>query len=100
MLTLVEEAFVLLRPAVSALPAYVPGARVGAGAPAWKLSSNENPYAPLPSVQAAITRAAAEANRYPDMYAEELVGHSRHTAVWPSRTSWSATGPSRCWRTS
>ncbi|MEU4386650.1 histidinol-phosphate transaminase [Promicromonospora sp. NPDC023805] len=74
MLTPVEEAFVPLRPAVSALPAYVPGARVGAGAPAWKLSSNENPYAPLPSVQAAITRAAAEVNRYPDMYAEELVG--------------------------
>jgi histidinol-phosphate aminotransferase len=74
MLTLVEDAFVPLRPAVSALPAYVPGARAGAGAPAWKLSSNENPYAPLPSVQAAITRAAAEVNRYPDMYAEELVG--------------------------
>ncbi|WP_129787474.1 histidinol-phosphate transaminase [Promicromonospora panici] len=73
MLTLVEEAFVPLRPAVSALPAYVPGASAGAGAPAWKLSSNENPYAPLPSVQAAITRAAAEVNRYPDMYAEKLV---------------------------
>ena len=74
MLTPVEEAFVPLRPAVSALPAYVPGARAGSSAPAWKLSSNENPYAPLPSVQAAITRAAAEVNRYPDMYAEELVG--------------------------
>jgi histidinol-phosphate aminotransferase len=73
MLTLVEEASVPLRPAVSALPAYVPGARAGAGAPAWKLSSNENPYAPLPSVQAAITRAAAEVNRYPEIYASELV---------------------------
>lgn len=73
MLTLVEDAFVPLRAAVSALPAYVPGARAGASDPAWKLSSNENPYAPLPFVLDAITRAAAEVNRYPDMYASELV---------------------------
>ena len=72
MLTLVEEASVPLRPAVSALPAYVPGARAGSSAPAWKLSSNENPYEPLPAVVAAITRAAAEVNRYPDIYASEL----------------------------
>ena len=82
MLTLVEEASVPLRPAVSALPAYVPGARAGSSAPAWKLSSNENPYAPLPSVQAAITRAAAEVNRYPDLYADELVGQlAAHSGV-------------------
>jgi histidinol-phosphate aminotransferase len=62
-----------LRPAVAALPAYVPGARVAPGATAWKLSSNENPYPPLPSVLAAIADAAAEVNRYPDMYATELV---------------------------
>jgi histidinol-phosphate aminotransferase len=74
MLTPVEEASVPLRPAVSALPAYVPGARAGSSARAWKLSSNENPYAPLPSVQEAIMRAAAEVNRYPDIYADELVG--------------------------
>src|SRR5690606_32744207 len=73
MLTSVEEASVPLRPAVSALPAYVPGARVAAGARAWKLSSNENPYPPLPSVLDAIARGATEANRYPDMYAGELV---------------------------
>ncbi len=73
MLTPVEDAFVPLRPAVSALPAYVPGARVAAGAQAWKLSSNENPYPPLPSVLDAIARAATEVNRYPDMYAGELV---------------------------
>jgi histidinol-phosphate aminotransferase len=72
MLTPVEEASVPLRPAVSSLPAYVPGARAGS-APAWKLSSNENPYAPLPSVQDAIIRAAAEVNRYPEIYAEGLV---------------------------
>lgn len=73
MLTLVEEPSVPLRAAVSTLPPYVPGARAAASAPMWKLSSNENPYAPLPSVQAAITRAAAEVNRYPEVYADELV---------------------------
>jgi histidinol-phosphate aminotransferase len=62
-----------LRDAVAALPSYVPGARVAAGAQAWKLSSNENPYPPLPSVLDAIAAAAAEVNRYPDMYATELV---------------------------
>ncbi len=61
-----------LRPAVAELPAYVPGARVPVGASAYKLSSNENPYPPLPAVLAAIADAAADANRYPDMYATEL----------------------------
>ena len=64
---------VRLRDAVAALPPYVPGARVAAGGQAWKLSSNENPYPPLPSVLDAIAAAAAESNRYPDMYATELV---------------------------
>lgn len=67
-----HEPRVPLRPAVSALPAYVPGARVAPGAAAFKLSSNENPYPPLPSVLAAIADAAADVNRYPDMYATEL----------------------------
>ena len=61
-----------LRPAISALPAYVPGARPKVGAAAYKLSSNENPYPPLPSVQAAIMDAASDINRYPDMFATEL----------------------------
>lgn len=61
-----------LRPAISALPAYVPGARVPVGAAAFKLSSNENPYPPLASVQAAIIDAASDINRYPDMFATEL----------------------------
>ena len=61
-----------LRPAVADLPAYVPGARAAVGAAAYKLSSNENPYPPLPGVLAAIADAAADANRYPDMYATEL----------------------------
>ena len=58
-----------LRPEIAALPAYVPGARPGAGERLWKLSSNENPYPPLPAVLRAIGAAAGQANRYPDMYA-------------------------------
>jgi histidinol-phosphate aminotransferase len=42
------------------------------GAAAFKLSSNENPFPPLPSVVAAIADAAMDVNRYPDMYATEL----------------------------
>ena len=62
-----------LRPDVAELPAYVPGQRPAAGAAAYKLSSNENPYPPLPGVVAAVADAAADLNRYPDMYATELV---------------------------
>lgn len=61
-----------LRPVVDELPAYVPGASAPVGAAAFKLSSNENPYPPLPSVLAAIQDAAADVNRYPDMFATEL----------------------------
>ncbi|MBU4213709.1 MAG: histidinol-phosphate transaminase [Actinobacteria bacterium] len=61
-----------LRKALADLPAYVPGARSPVGAQAYKLSSNENPYPPLPTVMAAIADAAVDVNRYPDMYATEL----------------------------
>jgi histidinol-phosphate aminotransferase len=65
---------VALRAAIDAMPAYVPGARPAAGAaPLVKLSSNENPYPPHPAVVAAVHRAGAAVNRYPDMYAAELV---------------------------
>ncbi|MEN0128258.1 MAG: histidinol-phosphate transaminase [Brevundimonas sp.] len=61
-----------LRQALADLPPYVPGGRAPVGAAAFKLSSNENPYPPLPSVVAAIVDAAVDVNRYPDMYATEL----------------------------
>jgi histidinol-phosphate aminotransferase len=61
------------RRALADLPPYVPGARIPVGAAAFKLSSNENPYPPLPSVMAAIADAGVDVNRYPDMYATELV---------------------------
>ncbi|GAB3744352.1 histidinol-phosphate transaminase [Microlunatus parietis] len=58
-----------LRPELAALPAYVPGrpAPVGPGGVSYKLSSNENPYPPLPGVLAAVEHACAGMNRYPDM---------------------------------
>ena len=60
------------RPSVAALPAYVPGARGGDGPTPIKLSSNESPYGPLPSVLAAIASGASAPHRYPDMAAAAL----------------------------
>lgn len=61
-------------PNISSLPSYVPGARGSASGPApVKLSSNENPLPPLPSVAAAIAAAGESVNRYPDMFAADLV---------------------------
>jgi histidinol-phosphate aminotransferase len=37
------------------------------GLQTYKLSSNENPYPPLPGVLEAVAAAAAQVNRYPDM---------------------------------
>jgi histidinol-phosphate aminotransferase len=60
------------------LPVYKPGKSAEATMAefgldyAAKLSSNENPFGPLPSVVAAITRAAADINRYPDSGAVAL----------------------------
>lgn len=62
---------VRVRDQIADLPAYVPGAR-GDGTMRDKLSSNENPFPPLPRVLAAVADAAADLNRYPDMYASEL----------------------------
>jgi histidinol-phosphate aminotransferase len=57
------------REVLEGLPAYVAGkpASGSAGGLSYKLSSNENPYPPLPGVVDAATRAAAAMNRYPDM---------------------------------
>lgn len=56
------------RPALAAIPGYKAGKPPPAGAEtSYKLSSNENPYPPLPGVLDTVTAAAAEMNRYPDM---------------------------------
>jgi histidinol-phosphate aminotransferase len=43
------------------------------GGRAFKLSSNESPYGPLPSVLKVIAEAAGSVNRYPDAGAVELI---------------------------
>jgi len=64
-----------LRVALEDIPTYKPGKpAVGAdGSPAFKLSSNENPNQPLPSVLAAMERTLREFNRYPDMGCSQLI---------------------------
>ncbi|GAA1446958.1 histidinol-phosphate transaminase [Nocardiopsis tropica] len=62
-----------LRSVLESIPPYKPGRKVvGPEGRSVKLSSNESPYGPLPSVREAVARAAAELNRYPDPGAEEL----------------------------
>jgi histidinol-phosphate aminotransferase len=61
------------RPVLETFPAYKPGKEPSSTTGrSHKLSSNESPYDPLPSVVAAITQAALDANRYPDNRAEAL----------------------------
>ncbi|MEU2626884.1 histidinol-phosphate transaminase [Kitasatospora sp. NPDC007106] len=55
-----------LRAALAAVPDYVPGRSPRQGCENLKLSSNENPYPPLPSVVAAVREQAGRINRYPD----------------------------------
>jgi histidinol-phosphate aminotransferase len=61
---------------VSRIPAYVAGKppKPRAGLTTYKLSSNENPYPPLPGVVEAAVRAAEQMNRYPDMGNTALYG--------------------------
>ncbi len=56
-------------PHVREIPPYVPGKPPVArpGLTTFKLSSNENPYPPLPGVLATVQQAAEAMNRYPDM---------------------------------
>lgn len=59
---------------IKSIPAYKPGKSSvdGWDGPVYKLSSNENPYPPLPSVIAAMADAVSNMHRYPNMAAPEL----------------------------
>ena len=67
------DASPLFRRILTSFPSYKPG-KVPVAAPgqaqAHKLSSNECPYGPLPSVIDVITEAGRAINRYPDNGAE------------------------------
>jgi len=62
------------RPNVFDIPPYVAGKppTQRPGLTSYKLSSNENPYPPLPGVLEAAQAAVAQMNRYPDMGASAL----------------------------
>ena len=64
-----------LRPDIEGLPAYKAGQRPvpREDLVAYKISSNENPFPPLPSVLEAINRAAQDTHRYPDPFSTRLV---------------------------
>jgi len=64
-----DQQTVRLRPEIVALPAYRQGR--AADAAAFKLSSNENPFDPLPGVIEAV-QAETAFNRYPDATASAL----------------------------
>lgn len=74
-----------LRPAMAALPAYVPGRKVPG---AIVLASNESPYGLLPSVSAVLAQQAAGVSRYPDMTATRLIeAIAAHHGVEPGRVA-------------
>ena len=77
------------RPVLDTVPAYKPGqVPIVAAGQAHKLSSNESPYGPLPSVLRVIAEAAREANRYPDNGAGALtaaIAESLRRPRWPRR---------------
>jgi histidinol-phosphate aminotransferase len=63
----------VFRAVLGTVPAYKPGqVPVGAAGEAHKLSSNESPYDPLPSVVEVIAEASRTVNRYPDNGAAAL----------------------------
>jgi len=65
----------ILRSTLAGIPAYKAGQppTIAEGVTPYKLSSNENPFSPLPSVLAALADAASTINRYPDYGSAELV---------------------------
>jgi histidinol-phosphate aminotransferase len=60
-----------LREALRGIPVYKAGKNPDASA--FKLSSNENPYPPLPGVLEAVQKSAENFNRYPDMGCQALM---------------------------
>ena len=89
-----NDSDVRLRAALDQVPAYVPGkpAAAPAGVTAYKISSNENPYPPLPSVLEVVREAAGAINRYPDMAVTELTQALADTLGVPAEHIATGTG--------
>lgn len=65
-----------IREDLDAIPTYRQGRSPAAGdpdRPVYKISSNENPYPPLPAVAAAMTELMGSVHRYPDSSGRALV---------------------------
>ena len=78
---------VRLRKALDTVPAYQAGRPAAAreGLTTYKISSNENPYPPLPSVVEVITASLGLINRYPDPAATDLTAAlAQHCGVTPA----------------
>jgi histidinol-phosphate aminotransferase len=77
------------RPVLDRFAPYKPGKTPSApGGRAFKLSSNESPFGPLPSVLKVIADAACNINRYPDNGAAELTeAIAEHFRVPPSHVA-------------
>src|SRR6476646_6783065 len=74
-----------LRPAMAALPAYVPGRKVPG---AVVLASNESPYGLLPSVATVLADHVGGVSRYPDITATRLIeAIAAHHGVAPERVA-------------
>ena len=58
---------------LAGIAVYKAGRPSAGGQRSFKLSSNESPYPPLPSVLEAIADAAQQTNRYPDLAASAVV---------------------------
>lgn len=85
-----------LRAELEGIPTYKPGRSASTGTAAaagaasgaraaYKLSSNENPYPPLPGVMESVIATAGAFNRYPDMACTGLMSElADRFAVSPS----------------
>ncbi|MCF3963998.1 histidinol-phosphate transaminase [Streptomyces fuscigenes] len=64
-----------LRAQLEGIPTYKPGRPAASGGTTtYKLSSNENPYPPLPGVMDQVAQSARNLHRYPDMACTALTG--------------------------
>ncbi|NHN56693.1 histidinol-phosphate transaminase [Calidifontibacter sp. DB0510] len=75
-----DKPSVRLRQTLDAVPSYKPGkpAPPREDLVTYKISSNENPYPPLPSVLKVVQETAGAMNRYPDMAVRELTEAIAH----------------------
>jgi histidinol-phosphate aminotransferase len=79
-----QESAPRFRSVLDQFMAYRPGRAVqGPDGRSFKLSSNESPHDPLPSVVAAITEAGRHVNRYPDNASVALTGAIGHRLAVP-----------------